>query len=101
MKTYLINLIDSDLAPDWRNLCTSMRDPRQEGEECRWTVATESPAELEAALEADEAVTWYEQVEEHWVCSCSKCLEWRREAAEFARISSIHAWLDGASSRVG
>lgn len=62
MTTYNINLIDSDSLPTWSVLCCSMRDPRQEGEQCRWTVTTSSPVEIEAALEADEDVIWYEEI---------------------------------------
>ena len=57
--TYSINLTDSDSTPAWLSLCATATPGAQDSGRVRYTVTTEQPAALEAALDADDAVLEY------------------------------------------
>lgn len=58
--TYSINLTDGDSAPAWMSLCTTATPGAQDSGRVRYTVTTEQPEALEAALDADDSVIEYE-----------------------------------------
>lgn len=61
--TYSINLTDSEQTPAWMALCATATPGAQDSGRVRYTVTTEQPAALEAALNADADVLTYEAQE--------------------------------------
>ena len=59
--TYSINLTDGDSTPAWLALCLTATPGAQDSGRVRYTVTTEQPAALEAALDADDTVIGYEE----------------------------------------
>lgn len=57
--TYTINLTDSEQTPAWMALCATATPGAQDSGRVRYTVTTEQPDALEAALDADDAVLEY------------------------------------------
>lgn len=61
--TYIVNTIDSEIAPEWMNVATEVTPGAQDSGRCRFAVETSDPAALEAALDADDEVIEYARLE--------------------------------------
>jgi hypothetical protein len=63
--TYTINTEDSDEPSRWMSTqgILSMTPGSQDSGRCRWTVTTTDPSALESALESDESVIEYSEVQ--------------------------------------
>jgi hypothetical protein len=53
MTTYSINAMDSTETAGWMHLCATLTPGNQDSGRCRYTVTTDRPGDLAAALESD------------------------------------------------
>ena len=81
--TYTINLTDSEQTPAWMALCATATPGAQDSGRVRYTVTTEQPDALEAALDADDDVLEYER---------ERAIEYRcEECGELAMVGTDEA----------